>query len=1467
MLVLTGLLSAASGAVAQSLTESITWKDASGVVYHGRADQGYLTVDGVTYPVCQAIGTSQTGNNPVAMGTSTDNKVYLTGDFSFPAIVANPKENGKKYVLACISDGILQGCPDLKSVFIPKTVYMLKDHIAREANSFTNITFEEGSTLGRIGSSAFLGDGALETFAMPGSTEVVGSACFAGCASLDYLILSGNANTQIQNGAFSGCNSLKNVLCVGDLPTNIDYGNQELLNANIYVPDAGTANAGSFTQVKSIISSLTTTYGQDPKGTAAFGDTWNGEEVTVKCKFQNGRLPAGCYPPGQEVVNVTLSGELNNTFSYKPGFFIDPAEATIKLKALPNVVYGTKNGAQIDEAVRNIGFEYSGFLAGDEKTIDRSKITFELYKDQACKQKAKKNEAGNYDAGVYYVKASSEKLKFEDCNGKKVGKEYSACSGQNYLVTFLGNGNGNDGGMIEIVPGDDPWGQDGSGWKQGDITVKVGDVESFVAAVTKNGATVNYSVENTNIATRVANALQVKGVHVGTTKLVATATAAPNYKAPAPLKVNVKVVKKDSDLTDPAEGSVEVTGTECYTIQGPTSATEELTYEVTNETSRETVNGVTTIHTETLTVAIAPDGKLTVCGIKSGSEVITVKTPGDEDTEPGEKEIPAVVKDPTRKDFLSDEGNIFEWCVGEIEGKVLETSDFCKPRFKCAFVQEGHTTPYADVKLYLEVTPEKAENDPYATVTGYTKGDMSYFGDRYEKGNDEGKLYCEHATNGALVQLKLTLKDEGSAPIYNDMVLLRQVKIVKKDPTDPTAGNNDWANGDPVAETTVDVEKPLPNPTGDGNPDCAQKAEYTGAETLNLKKDPATCGWTVTPSEAGEEKVTVTIPGDDDTEDLTKTIIVKTTLNKRNVAWDVTASSVKVDENKNVTGATWYDGRKTDKTPQIVEAKYYSIVGEDYLAFVGTQENPSPDVPNMNGGNFGTVGLAVNGGNTTGVKLFIPADREFEEVDLTKPFTVTKKNVSVIGEDGKPFDTSKKLTALGEVGQTVPLLPKVYAPEGYELVFEMDAAFKDHANLLNFGDGDAQAELLLPTAAKTPATGKCYVKGDEKTNDSAPITIELTINKRTGDVAWTAADPTEGVIDNEYLLPLPTSTYNPTLEGFDASKIEIEPAMVYDAATGTYIKSPEAAAHVVSVTKTGDEPGILIEMDNAGDAVMTITIPGNTMMEDATKSIKLLIRNRAAKLVWPVEDTYEAMVEERKELPFPTSKDATITVDDIRVIGPGTIEKVGDKLVVTPTDAGDVHIIVTVPGNANYTSTTKDITIVATKQPANLVWDADASNGKVGEKRELPWATTTDLSTDGQTPTEIKDLDAYEVGDDSLAKLYVDETTGKLMVEFLEEGDVILTVYKEGNNKYEDKDSSVEIHVEGHAALGVIGSASEVSISNEPGYLVISGAQSHVTVYDRAGRVVYAGGNARVRIEQGLYIVVCGGQATKLLAK
>lgn len=1463
MLVLTGLLSAASGAVAQSLTESITWKDASGVVYHGRADQGYLTVDGVTYPVCQAIGTSQTGNNPVAMGTSTDNKVYLTGDFSFPAIVANPKENGKKYVLACISDGILQGCPDLKSVFIPKTVYMLKDHIAREANSFTNITFEEGSTLGRIGSSAFLGDGALETFAMPGSTEVVGSACFAGCASLDYLILSGNANTQIQNGAFSGCNSLKNVLCVGDLPTNIDYGNQELLNANIYVPDAGTANAGSFTQVKSIISSLTTTYGQDPKGTAAFGDTWNGEEVTVKCKFQNGRLPAGCYPPGQEVVNVTLSGELNNTFSYKPGFFIDPAEATIKLKALPNVVYGTKNGAQIDEAVRNIGFEYSGFLAGDEKTIDRSKITFELYKDQACKQKASKNAAGNYDKGTYYVKASSKELKFSTCNGETVNKVYSECSGQNYHVTFLGNDGQGDGGKIVIEPGENPWGQDGSGWGQGDIILKVGEIKDFVEA--KSLTAVTYSVEPTGIAT-IPQKQKIKGVKVGDAKLVATAATDKNYVTPKPAKVNVKVVKKDSDLTPGDVTEVEVNTNTCGDKFVGANSSETITWSVVIDEHKYTgtpkQDGSYDIVTEILTLHVFADGKIQVCGNKRGIATIKGETPGDDDTEPGEVEIPVVVSQEDQKDFESE--NIWDYTGQNISGKVNDDYDVEKPKFKCTYTDYQEQAPGAAagvkkadlVEVTMEVLPLK-DNVAYATLTGC---------DSFNENGGKGSIHLDHATNGQKVELILTLVDKNTTPRYKTKRIANIVTIAKKAQTDPTAGNNDWAK-DPVVETTVDVEKPLPNPTADGNPDCAQKAEYTGAETLNLKKDPATCGWTVTPSEAGEEKVTVTIPGDDDTEDLTKTIIVKTTLNKRTVTWTNSAKTPVVDEKSLIAMATWVDVIGKETTPKQTTAANYSIVGEDYLAFAGTEENPSPAEPITSGGNFYTVALAVNGDNKAAVKLTIPADRVYALYEDELPYTITKKNVSVIGEDGKPFDTSKKLTASGEVGQTVPLLPKVYAPEGYELVFEMDAAFKDHANLLNFGDGDAQAELLLPTAAKTPATGKCYVKGDEKTNDSAPITIELTINKRTGDVAWTAADPTEGVIGNEYLLPLPTSTYNPTLEGFDATKIEIEPAMVYDEATGTYIKSAGAAATVVSVTKTGDEAGIKIHMANAGDATMTITIPGNEMMEDATKSIKLLIRNRAAVLVWPVEDTYQAFVEEPVTLDFPTSTDAEITVEDIRVIGPGTIEKVGDKLVVTPTDAGDVHIIVTVPGNTNYTSTTKDITIVAQKQPANLVWDADASNGKVGEKRELPWATTTDLSTDGQTPTEIKDLDAYEVSDESLAKLYVDETTGKLMVEFLDEGDVTLTVYKEGNNKYEDKDSSVEIHVEGHAALGVIGSASEVSISNEPGYLVISGAQSHVTVYDRAGRVVYAGGNARVRIEQGLYIVVCGGQATKLLAK
>ena len=94
--------------------------------------------------------------------------------------------------LTRIGTSAFSGCETLESVHLPKSLLSLGDTVFNGCTALSDVTFEVGSELEAIGSNVFYGCAALEELKLPSSLKGLSFAAFDGCESLRKITFAGS---------------------------------------------------------------------------------------------------------------------------------------------------------------------------------------------------------------------------------------------------------------------------------------------------------------------------------------------------------------------------------------------------------------------------------------------------------------------------------------------------------------------------------------------------------------------------------------------------------------------------------------------------------------------------------------------------------------------------------------------------------------------------------------------------------------------------------------------------------------------------------------------------------------------------------------------------------------------------------------------------------------------------------------------------------------------------------------------------------------------------------------------------------------------------------------------------------------------------------------------------------------------------------------------------------------------------
>lgn len=115
------------------------------------------------------------------------------------------------------------GCSFQGELIIPKAVQSIES-LAFYVNDFSNILFEEGSELVKIGDHAFVGNWRLsESVVIPEGVITIGGAAFSGCSVLPSVVIPSTVTT-IGSEAFSGCYYITRMQCNATTPPVVGDG-------------------------------------------------------------------------------------------------------------------------------------------------------------------------------------------------------------------------------------------------------------------------------------------------------------------------------------------------------------------------------------------------------------------------------------------------------------------------------------------------------------------------------------------------------------------------------------------------------------------------------------------------------------------------------------------------------------------------------------------------------------------------------------------------------------------------------------------------------------------------------------------------------------------------------------------------------------------------------------------------------------------------------------------------------------------------------------------------------------------------------------------------------------------------------------------------------------------------------------------------------------------------------------------
>ena len=152
------------------------------------------------------------------------NYIYsYSGDSIYLASIILPSS------LTSIGSGTFNGCRNLTSITIPASVTEIADSsnsyggAFKYCTSLTNVTFEAGSQLTKIGNYAFDGCTSLSNITIPANVTSIGEYAFNNCSSLSDITIPANV-TSIGEYAFNNCSFLFSVTFEGTIDDG-SFGN------------------------------------------------------------------------------------------------------------------------------------------------------------------------------------------------------------------------------------------------------------------------------------------------------------------------------------------------------------------------------------------------------------------------------------------------------------------------------------------------------------------------------------------------------------------------------------------------------------------------------------------------------------------------------------------------------------------------------------------------------------------------------------------------------------------------------------------------------------------------------------------------------------------------------------------------------------------------------------------------------------------------------------------------------------------------------------------------------------------------------------------------------------------------------------------------------------------------------------------------------------------------------------------
>ena len=157
-------------------------------------------------------------------------------------------ENGSG--LKTISSSAFAICQSLKTITIPASCETIGASSFNGCSSLSSVIFENGSCLRTMSYSSFKGCSSLTSISIPASCETIDAYAFRGCAITDVTYANGSALATIGTEAFAGCGNLhridmRNCTKLKSIGSKAFYGDNQIYSFQIgaAVPPSCPADA------------------------------------------------------------------------------------------------------------------------------------------------------------------------------------------------------------------------------------------------------------------------------------------------------------------------------------------------------------------------------------------------------------------------------------------------------------------------------------------------------------------------------------------------------------------------------------------------------------------------------------------------------------------------------------------------------------------------------------------------------------------------------------------------------------------------------------------------------------------------------------------------------------------------------------------------------------------------------------------------------------------------------------------------------------------------------------------------------------------------------------------------------------------------------------------------------------------------------------------------------------------------